>query len=198
MIYDESENEFYCENGGASYCCPTKNCSILNDPGMSFDTELLDIDFHLDALEMTANDDTDSFETTDIFLSTMDDDDAQYQFVVMNSTAQHLEGNITCTEAVCVVQCLDLLSCAFITVTGNSTDTIIECRAMYSCLGAAISVDDTLVDHNVKILCLESNSCGQMQINATNTDSFNLFCAETSSCLGLVLNLEFVDDGINH
>merc|ERR1719283_315102 len=112
MVYNNTNGEMSCTNGngGASFCCPIGNCSALNDPKMSFDSNLLDIAFHIDAIQQTVNDDVDTFETTDIFVSTMEDDDEQYQFVVMNSTAQHLEGNITCTERVCVVQCLDLLS----------------------------------------------------------------------------------------
>lgn len=136
ILYDNSVNEYYCNNGGASYCCPIGNCTIFNDPGMSFDTTLIDIQSILSDLDLNG--------------------DAQYSLI--NSTAGILQGTVNCTATICVIRCLDLLSCAFIEITSYSNQTVIECDGRFSCLGAAVVIYEA-TNQNVDILCIGTSQC---------------------------------------
>ena len=76
------------------------------------------------------------------------------QWVTANVTGELLQSSLNCTSSFCVIRCLDLLSCAFTAMTIESTETVIECDAEYSCLSATVIVDEELVDHSITILCL--------------------------------------------
>ena len=124
MTYDDASSAFYCQNGGASYCCPIGNCTVFNDPEMGFDSDLIDI---------------------------VIGDEVQ---LVANSTAHSLESTVDCVDAICIVQCLELLACGFTTISINSSVAVIECDDHYSCLGATVIFNEDMLDHNVSILCL--------------------------------------------
>ena len=131
LEFSSSDDEYYCNDGGASYCCPFGNCSVVNDPEMGFDSDLIDIDLYLDAIDL----------------------DGDTQYFTANITAQLLQSTNKCHRDICIVQCEELLSCAFTTAFINSTETIIECDAQFSCVGAPIIPEAESVN-SLKVLCL--------------------------------------------
>ena len=131
QMNDIGVGNFYCDNGGASYCCPSLNCTDLNDEDIAFDTDLIDIDLYLEDIG----------------------DGAQIE--IANDTVHHLEGSLLCTAEICVVRCLALLSCAFATVSVESNEVIIECNGQYSCLSLdVVATDSDISNLSVTILCL--------------------------------------------
>lgn len=265
LLYDDSDGEYHCSNGGASYCCPLGNCSVFNDPEMGFDSDLLDIDQYLGVTPTTSmptnslltneptprptdsviastltdlqdvgwgpfdvplghcegdcDEDSDCRDDMICFLNgnletnvpngcsgtaTVDFDycylltvpptvsptvDSQTiapttsspapdpitspptghptastsfptsnplptTIFVVNDTVELLERTLNCTEKVCVIRCLNLLSCAYAQISSNSTETILECDDSFSCLGTTFTAGSTALAQSVKILCL--------------------------------------------
>ena len=131
QMVSDGVGSYYCDNGGASYCCPTINCTELNDEDFSFDTDLIDIDLYLEDVG----------------------DNAQIE--IANDTVHSLEGTLLCTAEICVVRCLALLSCAFATVSVESNEVIIECYGQYSCLSLdVVATDSDISNQTITILCL--------------------------------------------
>ena len=126
-----SDDEYYCIYDGASRCCPFGNCSVFNDPAMGFDSDLLNISRYFSAVDL----------------------EGDTQYLTANITAQLLQSTNKCHRDLCIVRCLNLLSCAFTTAVINSTETIIECDGQFSCVGATIIADAVSVN-SLKVLCL--------------------------------------------
>ena len=132
LMRDDGEI-FSCKNRGASYCCPTINCTQLNDQDISFDTDLIDIELYLDDIRNAS----------------------QIDIVIANDTAYHLKASLFCTAEICVVRCVGLLSCAFAALSVESKEVIIECNGQYSCLSLnVVATDSDISNQTITILCL--------------------------------------------
>ena len=129
--------------------------------------------------------------------------DAEY--IRTNDSAQYIGQTLTCdsnnSNRYCIVECNDVLSCAFSTIYFDGevlSDVVVHCSDSFSCIGANILVESsTSIQHTypytslgITIICDGEDSCNELTVNVTDVSSFNLYCAATGSCQEVAINHE--------